>query len=226
MIANEDGASHVPHPCALDRSQFTDAPRHVRSILETVASVIEVERERLRPILGKGQYHARGLFRRNRDKVDSMDWEDLLLRPDTIERCAADAGISEPEVIKVVLSHCRPQNLSAFYWMSAFYRRAEKVEEGVLWPLALHVARAARTHTEQVAAKKTVKNASEGGKSKNAEHAQRAEAIKSAWASGIYPTRKRCAEEEWEHLEFNTEETARRHLQGTPDPDPWPAKGM
>lgn len=225
MTENEDSSGLEPTR-ALEKSQYADAPRHVRSVLEIVASGIEVERERLRPILGKGQYHARGLLRRNRDKVDSMNWEDLLLRPETIQRCAADAGITEPEVIKIVLRHCRPQNLSAFYWMNAFYGKPDKVEQKVPWPLVVQIARAAKTHTEQVATKKAAKNASDGGKAKNAPHADRADAIKMAWASGMYATRNLCAEKEWRSLGFKTEETARRRLTGTDDPNPWPAKGM
>lgn len=195
-------------------------------MLEVVASIIESERERLRPILGKGEYRAGGLFRRNCDMVDSMDWEDLLLRPDTIERCAAEAGVTKPEVIRMVLTYCQPQNSIAFAWMSAFYGQADTVEKKVLWPLAVEVARAAKTRTEQVSTEIRVKNAKKGGKSRNAGNAQRAEAIKSAWASGIYATRDLCAEKEWMRLGFKTEPTARRKLQGTADPDPWPAKDM
>ena len=43
------------------------------------------------------------------------------------------------------------------------------------------------------------------------------------WASGQFDTRDRCAYEWYEDFQM-TEKTARRKLQGTPDPNPWPAK--
>lgn len=60
---------------------------------------------------------------------------------------------------------------------------------------------------------------------KHREDRERAERIRQIWASGTtYLTRSACAEQEWEGLKFNTYETARKALQGTPDPNPWPAK--
>lgn len=43
------------------------------------------------------------------------------------------------------------------------------------------------------------------------------------WMSGMYESRKLCAEE-WHQELGMTEPTARKKLQGTPNPDPWPAK--
>lgn len=43
------------------------------------------------------------------------------------------------------------------------------------------------------------------------------------WASGQYSSRGRCAYE-WHQDLGMTEGSARRKLQGTPDPNPWPAK--
>lgn len=225
VTEKEDSTSCVLHPGGLDVEMFADAPPHDRATLKAVASTIELERERLRPILGKGSYHARGLLRRTTDVVDSMGWEDLLLRSDVITRCAIDAGTKEPEIIKLVLTHCQPENYVAFGWMSACYLVAEKVEDKS-WPLAVMVARATKTHLEQAAAKKRKELAKKGARAKNAVHEERSDAIRSAWASGIYANRDLCAEKEWERLGFETEDTARRRLQKTANPDPWPGKDM
>lgn len=48
--------------------------------------------------------------------------------------------------------------------------------------------------------------------------------IRELWASGKFSTREDCAEQESGALGI-TFGTARRHLRGTKDPDPWPAKG-
>lgn len=224
-MANEDSMRHLPHPRALDKTQFVDLPPQVRSILETVASVIEVERERLRPILGKGSYHARGLFLRNQDKVDSMDWEDLLLQPETIDHCSVETGSKSVEIIRLVLTHCRPENTSAFFWMHSFHSLAVNVEEKS-WRIALQTLQMTKKKLDQTAVEKKAAQVKKMARIKNAPHRERSDAIKAAWASGNYSDRDRCAVEEWEHLGFGTYGTARRHLQGTPDPDPWPAKGM
>lgn len=225
MSEKENGDRSMPHPCALDRSLFADSPPHACRMLEVVASIIESERERLRPILGKGEYHAGGLFRRNRDMVDSMDWEDLLLRPDTINRCLVEAGVKPPEIIEIVLTHCQPQNTSAFTWMHAFYKLSDNVGENVALPIALKVALMVKRHSDQLSAEEKKEHVKQMARIKNAEHRERADAIKKAWASGKYRNREICADEEWEYLKFNSRGTARDHLKGTPNPDPWPAKG-
>ena len=45
------------------------------------------------------------------------------------------------------------------------------------------------------------------------------------WASGRYSTRDACAEQECDAL-YVTFRTARKWLVGTPDPSPWPARGL
>jgi hypothetical protein len=50
------------HRRALDTSVFADAPPLERATLEVVALTIEIERERLRPELGKGGYHPSLIF--------------------------------------------------------------------------------------------------------------------------------------------------------------------
>lgn len=224
-MANEDSTRHLPHPRALDTTQFADLPLQVRSILETVASVIEVERERLRPILGKGSYHARGLYLRNQDKVDSMDWEDLLLQPETIDRCSVETGSKPVEIVWLVLTHCRPENTSAFFWMHSFHSLAIN-DEKKSWRIALQAVQMTKKQLDQTAVEKKTAQVKKMARIKNAPHRERSDAIKAAWASGKYSDRNRCADEEWEHLGFVKRDTARQHLKGTPDPDPWPAKGM
>lgn len=225
MTEKENITGSVHHPRCLGAEMFADAPPHDRATLSSIASTIELERARLRPILGKGSFHARGLLMRTTDVVESMGWEDLLLRPDVITRCSIEANTKESEVIRLVLTHCQPENYVAFGWMSAYYLVAEKVEDKS-WPLAGMVARATKTHLEQTAAKKRKELAEKAAKAKNAVHEARSDAIRSAWASGVYANRDLCAEKEWKRLGFATEATARRRLQKTPDPDPWPGKNI
>jgi hypothetical protein len=59
------------------------------------------------------------------------------------------------------------------------------------------------------------KNAADKGHAKNRERKQE---IKEIWATGKYTTRDICAEEEYEGLGYKTFGTARKALQGTPDP--------
>lgn len=47
--------------------------------------------------------------------------------------------------------------------------------------------------------------------------------IRKIWASGLYRTRNECVEDISRILEMELS-TARKALQGTPDPNPWPAK--
>jgi hypothetical protein len=49
--------------------------------------------------------------------------------------------------------------------------------------------------------------------------------IRSVWATGKYSDREACAEQEWEHIGFGSQTTARKALRNTPDPHPWPARG-
>lgn len=48
--------------------------------------------------------------------------------------------------------------------------------------------------------------------------------LRDIWATGKYLYRTTCAEEEYEGLGIKTYGTAYGYLEGTPDPDPWPAK--
>lgn len=62
----------------------------------------------------------------------------------------------------------------------------------------------------------------------NARHAsarKRHEKIKKIWANGNYSSRDICAEQEYSALGFGSFKAARNALKGTPDPNPWPAKG-
>lgn len=54
-------------------------------------------------------------------------------------------------------------------------------------------------------------------------HNDKARQIRKIWASGKFATREVCADEEHEALGISRE-TARKHLRGTPNPNPWPAK--
>jgi hypothetical protein len=56
-------------------SVYASAEPLVRAKLDLLASQIEVEREQLRPLLGKA---SKGAFLQ-RDEVDVLSWEELLL---------------------------------------------------------------------------------------------------------------------------------------------------
>jgi hypothetical protein len=223
---NDENTAGRPHPLALNPSVFADAPEIERATLKVVATIIEVERCRLRPELGKGNYLARG-FAPRADTVDTMSWEDLLLRREVIERCAVEAETKESDILRMVLSHCRPSNIDALFWMCSFYTLLDGVPEIAsesATNIALTVARAQKAYFEQRDIKKHKGISKKGGDAKNAEHNRRAEGIRKAWASGKYIARSVCADEEWEGLGFESRDTARDRLKNTPDPNPWPAK--
>ncbi|GHU34851.1 hypothetical protein AGMMS50256_29100 [Betaproteobacteria bacterium] len=67
------------------------------------------------------------------------------------------------------------------------------------------------------------KKARKGRDSKPGGPAEKRKAIQAIWASGKYSTRDTCAEEEFAGLGI-TYKTARKALENTPNPDPWPAK--
>lgn len=47
--------------------------------------------------------------------------------------------------------------------------------------------------------------------------------ILEAWATGEFESLNDCARKRWQSCNFFTFNTARRNLNGAPDPDPWPA---
>jgi hypothetical protein len=148
-----------------------------------------------------------------------MSWEDLLLLPEVIKRCAADAKTKASEVIRMVRDHCGLQNRAAFLWMHSFHAAIEAAPD-----IALTVASAQMVRLEQRAIDERKDMSRRGGQAKNAEHNARADAIRAAWASGKFISRAVCADEEWEGLGFESRDTARDRLKNTPDPDPWSAK--
>lgn len=69
----------------------------------------------------------------------------------------------------------------------------------------------------------SAKNAIEARHNKPGESRERSDELLEIWMSGMYESRTLCAYE-W-HEEFGMKQSsARKKLQGTPDPDPWPAK--
>ncbi len=53
---------------------------------------------------------------------------------------------------------------------------------------------------------------------------EKADKIRTIWATGKFTDRNTCAEEEYAGLGFGAYKTAREALKNTPDPSPWPAK--
>lgn len=88
-------------------------------------------------------------------------------------------------------------------------------------PVIINLTRFAREDLK----KDRSERARKAAEAKHREDRARAERIRQIWSLGTtYLTRSACAEQEWEGLKFNTYETARKALRGTPDPEPWPAK--
>lgn len=71
---------------------------------------------------------------------------------------------------------------------------------------------------------KSKRSAADGLHNKPGGSREKADQIRNLWASGKYSSRAICAEEECAAIGLSFD-TARRHLRGTPDPDPWPGKG-
>lgn len=191
-------------------------------MLKAVSITIEDERDQLRFGFKNSapSPRPRCWFSQSADVVDHMSWEDLLLVEGMIECCAFDARTTALEILDAVREFCRPTNDDAFRWMRHYHCLTVRLSPSVL----LEVEHEATTRAAERAFIKQRDLSSKGGERKNAEHSRRAGAIENIWASGKYATRDRCAEEEWEALGFAKESTARRHLQGTRDPDPWPGR--
>lgn len=75
----------------------------------------------------------------------------------------------------------------------------------------------------QHALSKNTKKAADSRHDKAGGTREKAQKVKALWASGAYTSKDRCAEEVCASLNIAFG-TARRHLQNTPDPVPWPAK--
>lgn len=86
----------------------------------------------------------------------------------------------------------------------------------------------ARQQEKAVAVRESKKQAAVNAVS-NASQVRTAEAnrqqMRSHWATGNYSSRDRCAEQ-WADSMGVGFKTGRAYLTGTPDPDPWPAKGV
>lgn len=67
------------------------------------------------------------------------------------------------------------------------------------------------------------RKASDARHSKEGGSRDKVGAIRKLWSSGKYSNRGICAEEEYAGFGWNYT-SARKALQNTPDPDPWPAK--
>ncbi|RZL90770.1 MAG: hypothetical protein EOP82_14645 [Variovorax sp.] len=176
---------------------FADAPPLERATLKVVAFTIEVERERLRPELGKARRSARGFAPASMDGVDTMSWETLLQRPAVMERCAIDTKTKASEILRMVLDHCRPSNPDAIFWMRSFYSLAERMHADMLNMARVLVNEHERYLSSKAKAKRTA-NSSKGGKSRTniAIAKEKRTEIQQIWASGKYMTKGECAEQE------------------------------
>lgn len=119
-------------PRRLDEAVFAHTEPIERATLAVVAATIEIERERLRPELGKARRLARGFAPSSADAVDVMSWEDLIQRPDVLRRCAAKTKNTASEILEMVADHCVPNNPDVIFWMRNYYALAESVRADML----------------------------------------------------------------------------------------------
>ena len=144
-----------------------------------------------------------------------------MASPSVVEACSERAGISVLEVIDFSIEKCASKRWKVLFWMRYTYRFIEKsqlldsdlkaLQESINQKLVEEASRKARAAAE-------ARHGKPGGAWDLKDQ------ICERWASGNFATREQCVEQEWEGIGFGTMGAARRALQGTPTPNPWPAK--
>lgn len=182
-----------------------------------LAAAIDACREHLRPQFGKMQ---RG-FPPDRDYVDTMEWDELLLFVafDVIKQCKG-SGIPPADLVDLASKHWPLSSKRALGWISFFFRYAEDAYSTANM-IALRDAVKAR---EKAVRKAIGKVAAEARHSKtDGSRDMRATALKE-WETGLYETKGQCAETLAEKR-FMSLRVARDYLKGAPDPaNGWPAR--
>ena len=120
--------------------------------LKVLGAQIEMERERLRPVLSKP---SRGFLAG--DYVDTLSWEDLLLRQtDILARCRNDSNLVSSELLRLVVTHCAPEKRDAIMWMEVAYKLMEdgalldvRSENSIASQVALAAAMSVKNHYER-----------------------------------------------------------------------------
>lgn len=135
----------------------------------------------------------------------------------------------EPQIKRMT----KPQLIEAFAeaiyaiyyherWESVLDSTIEHHKDGSLtWEMTAEILTKELEIAPGEARKKASKKATDALHRKNRE---RANNIKSIWATGKYSSRDVCAEEEYSGLGFKSFKAARNALKRTLDPSPWPAK--
>ena len=184
--------------------------------LDMLAAATDACRERLRPEFGRRQAG----FHHDRDYVDTMEWDELLLFAafDVIKQCKG-SGIPPADLVNLASKHWPLSSNRALGWISFFFRYAEDAYSTANM-IALRDAVKAREKAARVA---TAKAAAEARHSKtDGSRDMRATAL-NEWESGSYPTKGQCAET-LAKKGFMSFRVARDHLKGAPDPANWPAR--
>ena len=205
----------------LDPNAVEDATSKEQTLVRIIAEETEAQRARRR---GKSKT-VRGLLGNVYDSADVLDWDDLLQDLDVLEAVAKRSGVTKGAVLTFALEKCQPSNWQALFWMRAW-------QEAVTTTLLRHVKELKEEMEKAFAAKAAAAAKEKAKRAAEARHAApngtraRRAAIQRAWATGNFATRDICAEQERDALGFKTFGTARNALRNTPDPNPWPARGM
>jgi hypothetical protein len=189
-------------------------------IAKIIAEETEKERERKRDLIEKPTVGL-GLGINPYGFLNSQNWEELLTSPSIVAACSDRAGISRVQLLEFALTKCNPKNWNAIFWMFLTYQlidekhliasEMEAIQKGMGKKYAEEATRKARA-------------AAEARYSKPGEAWDLKKQIQESWATGNFATREECADQEWEGIGFGTMGSARKALQGTPNPSPWPAK--
>jgi len=187
--------------------------------LDSLAAIIEACREHLRPKFGK----ARRGFYRDRDQVDTMEWDELLVFAafDVIKLCKA-CGAKPAELVELACKRWPLTNNRALAWASFFFRYAEHFNSAEIATVAIElrnavVAREKAARVARATAAANLRHAKPDG-SRDTRNT-----VLTEWASGKYADRNKCAEAVAKrgHMSIRT---ARDHSKGAPDPANWNAR--
>lgn len=150
-------------------------------------------------------------------------WEDFV-DIDSVKLIARKTGGTPASVLEFMIKRCNPRNWRSLFWMSSWFdavAEGNSSEQMARMVLEVESRMAAAAKEQKTLRGKEMANAlhDKAGGSRDRKHQ-----IREMWALGNFTTRERCAEESYSSVGFKTLGTAKKALQNTPDPSPWPAK--
>lgn len=140
------------------------------------------------------------------EQIEAMPWDELLvLDGECFIRCWERSQLPPDSILEFVETHCEPSNRLAVRWFRLYVQKLNENQDDA-------AATIARIRAE------SAKSAADARHNRPGGSRHKRQQIRDIWASGKYSSRDICAEQECAALGMSPS-TARRALQGTPEPE-------